>query len=193
MTKLEKAFELFDAFNKQDPGTISWDGVVYPAEYFYAVQLHNWVLKLEPAAGEMLLLASRSQHIGRWKVPRNSYPEGKSAYLRWRTDLAKYHAETAGQLMLQAGYSLEEVKPVQQIIRKEQLRSNPEVQVIENALCLVFLQFQYEDFIVKHDDEKVITIIQKSWKKMTDPGRNAAMTLHFSDKGKALILEALKP
>lgn len=193
MDKLEKAFELFDAFNKQDPGTITWEGVIYPAEYFYAVQLYNWVLKLSPAAGEMLLLASRSQHIGRWKVPRNSYPEGKSAYLRWRTDLAKYHAETAGQLMLQAGYSLEEVKSVQHIIRKEQLRSNPEVQVIENALCLVFLQFQYEDFIFKHDNKKVITIIKKSWTKMTEPGRNAAMTLHFSEKGKALILEALKP
>jgi len=193
MNKLEKAFELFDAFNKQDPGTITWEGVIYPAEYFYAVQLYNWVLKLAPAASEMVLLASRSQHIGRWKVPRNSYPEGKSAYLRWRTDLAKYHAETAGQLMLQAGYNLKEVKYIQQIIRKEQLRTNPEVQVIENALCLVFLQFQYEDFIVKHDDKKVITIIKKSWTKMTEPGRNAALTLHFSEKGKALILEALKP
>ncbi len=193
MTKLEKAFELFDAFNKQDPGTITWEGIAYPAEYFYAVQLHNWVLKLAPAAGEMLLLASRSQHIGRWKVPRNSYPEGKSAYLRWRTDLAKYHAETTGEFMLQAGYSVEEVKAVQQIIRKEQLRLNPEVQVIENALCLVFLQFQYEDFIAKHDDKKVITIIKKSWAKMTEPGRDAAMNLHFSEKGKALLLEALKP
>lgn len=124
---------------------------------------------------------------------RESYPKGKAGYLRWRTDLAKFHAETAGTLMLQAGYGQEEVKSVQRIIRKEHIRTDPEVQVMENALCLVFLQFQYEDFISKHDDKKVITIIKKSWTKMTEPGRNAAMTLHFSEKGKALILEALKP
>lgn len=191
MNRLEKAFELFDAYNKQDPNTINCGEVTYPAEYFYALQLYNWVKKLEPNASEELLLASRSQHIGRWKSPREDYPAGKAGYYQWRINLAKFHADTAGALMKQTGYTDEEIKTVQGIIRKEHLRTNHEVQVMEDALCLVFLQFQYEDFITKHEDEKVITILQRTWKKMSQAGRDAAISISFNPRGKELIEKAL--
>ncbi|MBD0293806.1 MAG: DUF4202 domain-containing protein [Flavisolibacter sp.] len=190
-TRFEKALALFDTYNLQDPNTITWDGVTYPYAYFYALQLHDWVKKLAPLASEALLLASRSQHIGRWQIPREQYPKTKAGYLNWRTDLAKFHAAKAGELMQEAGYNDDEIKAVQRIIRKENIRTDEEVQVMENALCLVFLQFQYEDFIEQHDKEKVIRILQKSWRKMSEPGREAALALPFGDKGKALVEEAL--
>ena len=190
-TRIEKALEQFDFYNKQDPHTVTWDGIAYPAEYFYALQLYEWVKKLAPQASEDLLLASRCQHIGRWKIPRNQYPTGKAGYYKWRNDLAKFHAETAGKLMTAAGYNEEEIKTVQHIVLKENLRKDGVVQVMENALCLVFLQFQYEDFIAKHDDEMVIRILQKTWQKMTGPGRKAALMLDFSEKGKKLMMMAL--
>lgn len=191
MHKLEKAFELFDEYNKQDPHTVTWSGITYPAEYFYALQLYNWVKKLKPDASETLLLASRSQHIGRWKVPRETYPMGKPGYYKWRTDLAKWHAEIAGNLMLQAGYSENEINVVKGIIRKEHLKTDPEVQVMEDALCLVFLEFQYEDFLAKHDEEKMIRILKKTWSKMNNVGREAALTLMFQEKGTELLKKAL--
>jgi hypothetical protein len=191
MNKLEKAFALFDQYNQQDPHTVSWEGKDYPAEYFYALQLYNWVKKLKPTASETLLLASRSQHIGRWKVPRETYPLGKPGYYKWRTDLAKFHAETAGELMLEAGYPEDEINAVKRIIRKEQLRTDEEVQVMEDALCLVFLEFQYEDFLAKHDEEKMIRILKKSWTKMNQAGREAALTLMFNEKGTELLQRAL--
>ena len=191
MSNSEHAFILFDAYNKQDPHQVVWDGETYPAEYFYAIQLFKWVKKLEPAASELLLLASRAQHIGRWKTPRDKYPAGKAGYLSWRKDLAKFHAKTAGELMLQAGYGAHEINGVKHIILKENLKFNHEVQVMENALCLVFLEFQYDDFIMKHDDEKVIRILKKSWLKMTTPGREAALGLSFSHRGKELIMKAI--
>jgi len=187
----DKAFELFDAYNKQDPHTLTWEGVEYPTEYFYALQLYNWVKKLQPNAADALLLASRSQHIGRWKIARDAYPKGKAGYFKWRTELAKFHAATAHELMLEAGYNEEEIKPVQHIILKENLKADDEVQVMENALCLVFLQFQYEDFISKHDDEMVIRILRKTWKKMSEPGRNAALSLSFKGRAKELLMKAL--
>ena len=192
MSKQEKAFELFDAYNQQDQHQVTWQGTAYPAEYFYALQLYNWVTKLEPAAGEPLLLASRCQHIGRWKIPRSDFPMNKAGYLNWRTTLAKFHAETAGSLMKQAGYDDELINDVQYIILKKNIKADHEVQVMENALCLVFLEFQYNDFLSKHDDEKVIRIIQKSWKKMSQPGRDAALKLNYDGKGKWLIEKALK-
>ena len=189
--RIEKVLEQFDSYNKQDPHFVTWDGIAYPAEYFYALQLYEWVKKLAPQASEDLLLASRCQHIGRWKIPRNQYPTGKAGYYKWRNDLAKFHAETAGKLMTAAGYNEEEIKTVQHILLKENLRKDGVVQVMENALCLVFLQFQYEDFIAKHDDEMVIRILQKTWQKMTGPGREAALMLDFSEKGKKLMMMAL--
>lgn len=191
MSRLEKAFKLFDDYNKQDPHILSWNGQQFPAEYFYALQLHEWVKKLEPAAGEALLLASRSQHIGRWKIPRESYPMNKAGYLNWRMTLAKFHADTTASLMKEAGYEEEMIAEVQHIILKKNLKSDHAVQVMENALCLVFLEFQYHDFIINHDDEKVIRIIQKSWRKMTEPGRAAALKLDFDARAKSLMLQAL--
>ena len=191
MNKLDKAFELFDNCNKQDPHVFTWEDVEYPAEYFYALQLYNWIKKLKPDASEVLQLASRGQHIGRWKIPREEYPKGKAGYYKWRTELAKFHAATTRELMLEAGYNEEETKPVQHIILKENMKLDDEVQTMENALCLVFLEFQYEDFIKKHDDDMVIRILRKTWKKMSEPGRNAALTLSFQGRAKELLEKAL--
>ncbi len=193
MNKMEQAFALFDAFNQQDPKQIEWEGAYYPSEYFYALQLYNWVKRLEPGAGETLLLASRCQHIGRWHIARSEYPEGKAGYFKWRTELAKFHADKAGELMREAGYGPEEITAVQRILLKTHIHTDREVQVMENALCLVFLQFQYEDFLRDHEEEKVIRILQRSWKKMSGPGREAALGLTFSVKGKELIGKAVGP
>ena len=192
MTKSDKAFALFDTFNQQDPNVIIKDGVSYPAEYFYALRLYDWVNKLDPDASEPLLLASRCQHIGRWKIPRSDYPMNKPGYYNWRTDLAKFHAETAATLMYEAGYDDGFVKAVQHILLKKDLKSDHDVQVMEDALCLVFLEYQYEDFLQHHDEEKVIRIVRKSWSKMSEAGRNAALQLSYSEKGKAFINSALK-
>lgn len=191
MNKLEQAFLLFDEYNQQDPQKILWNGIEYPAEYFYALQLFNWVVKLEPDANESLLLASRCQHIGRWKIPRENFPDGKAGYLSWRSDMAKFHANIASELLLQAGYHDDEIRKVKQILLKENLKNDTDVQLMENALCLVFLQFQYEDFIKKHDDEKIIRILQKTWKKMTEPGRQFALALEYSEKSKELLKKAI--
>ena len=191
MSKLDKAFKLFDEYNKQDPHIITWNGIDYPAEYFYALQLYNWVKKLAPNASETLLLASRAQHIGRWKISRDTYPSGKAGYYKWRTEVAKFHAEIVNQLMQQAGYNEGTIKKVQHIILKEDLRKDEEVQVMENALCLVFLEFQYEDFITKHDDESVIRILRKTWNKMTEPGKAAALSLTYNERGKNLIMQTI--
>ena len=191
MNKIERAIELFDEYNRQDPHVLTWSGVEYPSEYFYALQLYQWVKKLAPDASEALLIAARCQHIGRWTIPRTQYPAGKAGYLRWRTDLAKFHASTAETLLREAGYTYEIIHEVRNIVLKQNLKTDEDVQVMENALCLVFLEFQFEEFISKHDEEKVIRIIQKSWKKMSAPGRDAALALHYGPLEKQLLEKAL--
>lgn len=113
MTKLTTAFQQFDNYNKKDPNVFTWNKVAYPQEYFLALKLHEWVLKLEPDASEALLLASRSQHIGRWETPRESYPDGRDGYLKWRKDLALFHSEKAGAIMEEVGYDTEQIARVE--------------------------------------------------------------------------------
>ena len=192
MSKLDKAFTLFDAYNKQSPECIMWNGEEFPAEYFYALKLYDWVNKLEPHAPETLLLASRSQHIGRWEIARASYPEGRAGYLKWRSDLSKFHAQKSSEIMLEAGYGSEIIDRVKQILLKQRIKADDEVQTMENALCLVFLEFQYDDLIQKLSREKMIDVLRKTWAKMSDPGREAALSLKYSQKGSELIHEALQ-
>lgn len=192
MEKIGLAFEKFDNYNKQDPNVFVWDGETYPQEYFMALKCSDWVLKLDPQASEELQLASRSQHIGRWSIPRNTYPEGKVGYLTWRKDLGKFHAETAAQILGELGYEESLIERVKQIITKQKIKQDADVQTIENALCLVFLEFQYEAFFQKHDDEKMIEIIRKSLLKMDAHGHSFALQLSYSEKGLALIQKALE-
>ncbi|MGV3599960.1 MAG: DUF4202 domain-containing protein [Dyadobacter fermentans] len=192
MTRLDQAFEQFDDYNRRSPGQIVWDGVTYPVEYFYALKLHEWVVKLDPNASESLLLASRCQHIGRWEIARNSYPDGRVGYLKWRSDLSKYHAGIAAEILAGVGYDDDTISRVKQIVLKQRLKTDEDVQTMENALCLVFLQYQYDDLIAKMTEEKMIDILRKTWAKMTDPGHEAALSLAYSEQGRDLILKALK-
>ncbi|ACT91428.1 DUF4202 domain-containing protein [Dyadobacter fermentans] len=192
MTRLDQAFEQFDDYNRRSPGQIVWDGVTYPVEYFYALKLHEWVVKLNPNASESLLLASRCQHIGRWEIARNSYPDGRVGYLKWRSDLSKYHAGIAAEILAGVGYDDDTISRVKQIVLKQRLKTDEDVQTMENALCLLFLQYQYDDLIAKMTEEKMIDILRKTWAKMTDPGHEAALSLAYSEQGRDLILKALK-
>jgi hypothetical protein len=192
MNKLDAAFEAFDNYNKLDPNAFTWDGVTYPQEYFLAIKLHEWVLKLDPVANEALLLASCSQHIGRWESPRETYPMDREGYLKWRRDLSKFHADKATGIMQRVGYDDEMLDRVSQIILKQKIKVDVDVQTMENALCLVFLEFQYEDFLYKHSAEKVINILKKSLLKMDAHGHQFALKLNYSELGLQYVGEALK-
>jgi hypothetical protein len=191
INKQETAFNRFDAYNQQDPHHVIWEGISYPREYFLALKLHEWVLKIKPDASEALLLASRCQHIGRWEIPRDSYAPGRDAYLKWRRDLAHGHAQKAKDILESCGYDAQEIERVQQIILKKKLKLDSDVQTMENALCLVFLAFQYEDFHPLHEHDKVVNILRKSLLKMDETGHRFALTLTYSPTGLAYIQEAL--
>lgn len=188
--KMQEAFKRFDDYNKQDPTTFTWSGNDYPQEYFLALKLYEWVLKLDANAGEPLLLASRSQHIGRWESPRTDYPMDKEGYLKWRKELSFYHAKIACNILEELAYPEEVIDEVSQIIQKKKIKVNSLVQTMENALCLVFLEFQYEDFFPKHR-EKIVNILKKSLLKMDAHGHEFALSLPYSDEGLQYIQEAL--
>ena len=182
MNRLQNVLNAIDAYNQKDP-----QGREFP----YSEKLTTWVLKLNPNPSEALHIAARGQHIGRWMSPRQSYPMDRGGYLRWREDLKRFHAKTVGDLMSQAGYSETEIDPVKQIILKKNFQSNADAQTIEDALCLVFLENQFEELRRKTADPKMIDIIQKTWRKMSEKGKQLALGMELPEQHKILIQKAL--
>ncbi|ETF04035.1 hypothetical protein W822_02320 [Advenella kashmirensis W13003] len=190
VSTLAQAYAAFDAVNRTDPNTFAWQGEDWPRELFLAEKLTEWVLLLEPDASEPLQLAARCQHIGRWQIPRHDYPEGRIGYLTWRKALAHHHADMASGILRELHYDDNTIGQVQAILLKRGIKQHADVQVMENALCLVFLQYQFESFRLENE-EKIVGIIQKSLLKMDDVGRQHALRLEYSPDGIAIINHAL--
>ena len=181
-----------DELNSQDPNTIKIKGKNEPWELVHSRAMSDWVEKLEPEASEELKIAARSQHICRWKIPREDYPEGKNGYLKWRNDLKKYHADLTAQIMEENGYPENIIERVKNLNLKKGLKKDPEAQTIEDALCLVFMEYLLEDFAREHSREKMKDILSKTWKKMSDKSKEEAKKLNFSPEIKSLVQEAIK-
>lgn len=188
----KRAVALIDAANAEDPNVIRYRDEDGPKELIHAGLLTAWVRKLRPDAGEAVLLAARAQHIRRWMHPRAEYPEGRGGYLRWRTGLYRFHAEEAASLLRDAGYDEATIARTGQIIRKEGLGRDADVQAIEDGLCLVFLETQLDELADRLDRQKMLTILRKTWKKMSPEARKLALELTFEPAEQALIADALE-
>ena len=191
--RFAEAILRFDAANAQDPNQEIADGLAHPKELLYAQRLTNWVRRLSPDAPEELLLAARCQHICRWESPRSSYPMTRPGYLLWRANLKKFHAKKSGEILRATGYPEEFIQKVQDLNLKKNFPADPLSRIMEDALCLVFLEFQFADLAAKTDDAKTINALQKSWHKMTEAGRAEALKLTYGPREQTLLAAALKP
>ena len=184
---------LLDEANAADPRQERVDGLARPLDLVYAERLSAWVLRLCPEASEALRLAARCQHLRRWEIPRASYPMNRAGYLKWRADLKQFHARESGRILQQAGYDETMVERVQSLNLKKGFPSDPECRVLEDALCLVFLEHQLGDLAAKTDDDRVVNALRKSWEKMTDGARQEALKLGLGERERALLERALAP
>jgi len=183
MERFAQAIERFDAANGQDPGGEA---------LAYAQRMSEWLDRLQPSASEALKLAARSQHIRRWVIPRDRYPMDRAGYHRWRNELAAFHAKVAGEILRDVGYDGATVGRVQSLLKKERLKDDPEAQLLEDVICLVFLEYYFPEFAAKHDEEKVIGILRKTWRKMSDRGHEAALKLPMDAASRKLVEKALQ-
>jgi hypothetical protein len=191
-SRLARAIAAFQAENARDPRQVSDDaGQQRPRELVDAERLAAWVERLEPQASEALRLASFCQHLRRWELARSEYEPGRIGYLKWRKALARFHADQAEQILQQLGYEQDVLGAVRKIQLKQGLVTDPDVQTMEDALCLAFLEHELAAFSEQHPDEKVIDIIAKTWGKMSERGQRWALTLPLSERNTALVQAAL--
>ena len=191
MERFDRAIERFDAANREDPNREVADSVEQPKELLYACRMTAALDQFCPHASEPVRLAARCQHIRRWTIPRTDYPDGRDGYRRWRTNLARFHASTAGAILRDVGYDDATVARVESLLRKERLKSDPDVQLLEDVICLVFLSHYLPDFVPKQDEATLLGVLRKTWPKMSDDGRRAALALDLAPDLRALIARAI--
>jgi hypothetical protein len=190
-TRFETAIALIDKKNAEDVNTYSVSGMEYPKELLYSQRMSRTLLQFDPNASKALQIAARAQHICRWKSARKEYPMDRVGYLKWREDLKQMHADLTGNILKKVGFDDEFTDRVKAIILKKLIKKNKESQALEDVICLVFLDFYFDEFAAKHSDEKIIDILQKTWKKMSDEGHEAALKINFSEKSLALVKKAI--
>jgi hypothetical protein len=186
--RFAQAIARFDAAHAEDPEK---DSTGRPKELAYAERMSEWLEKLTPDAPEALRLAARCQHIRRWAIRRSDYAEGAAGYRKWRLDEAAAHALVAKEILLSAGYHAQIVERVQSLVRKEKLKQDPETQLLEDAICLVFLENYFAEFAQKHDEVKLVEILRKTWRKMSPRGQAAALELNLPSPLRRIIEKAV--
>jgi len=189
--QFDKAIALFDELNRADPNQELVGQEAYPKELLYSQRMTERLRIFAPDASEALQLAARCQHLCRWEIPRATFPLGRKGYNQWRSTLRNLHAEKAGKVLAQVGYKKDIIERVQFLVLKKQLKKDQETQTLEDVICLVFLEFYFAKFAEGHPDEKVIDILQKTWRKMSEDGQNAAFDLPLTPHSIHLIQRAL--
>jgi len=193
-SRYETVIAAIDAANAADPNSIEIEGQPQPAELAYGHRMSATLARMATAASEPLRIAARGQHIERWRSPRKSYPDGRAGYLRWRKDLKDVHAQRLGEIMAAAGYEAGEVARVSALVRKEKLKLDPEAQLLEDVVCVVFLEHYLAAFMAKTEASKIPGILAKTWRKMSDFGHAEVLKLgvppqvmHLLEQGLAEI------
>lgn len=190
--QFQQALKDFDQLNSKDPNLELYKEKEYPKELLYAQRMSDRLNAFALDASEALQLAARCQHICRWEIPRSTYPSGRKGYNQWRSKLKTFHADKAAAVLLKVGYEEEMIERVRFLVLKKQLKKDAATQLLEDVICLVFLEHYFTKFAAKHPKEKVIDILQKTWRKMSEKGQQAALQLPLETSSVQLIQEALE-
>ncbi len=193
MPAYQRARELIDAAHDADPHRTT-DGRA--AERVYADRMEAWLMRLVPDAPAILRLAARCQHLERWTVPRATFPMDRPGYLKWRRHLYEKQGGRTRELLLAAGVSQEESDAAHDWVAKKGLGTNAGTQALEDAAVLVFLENELAAFAAQHAEyprEKFVTILRKSWLKLSPDGRRMAVGIPLDPAMADLVREAVGP
>jgi hypothetical protein len=192
------AFAAIDAANSLDPKSVDVDGTSQPANLVYGTRMSAELERFAPDASEALQIAARGQHIERWIIPRAQYPMDRQGYHRWRLALRDHHAARLSAILADLSYDAATIARVTSIVRKERLKEDAEVQTLEDVICIVFVRYELDAFAGKYaeGDERLADILAKTWRKMSERGHQAVLSIPPAPSVVLLLnkgLDRLKP
>ena len=176
---IDKALELYDAANSKDPNLEIEDGKEVAKELLYSHRMLDMLNRFLPDADDVAKLSVAAQHIERWKSPRSDYPMDRKGYHLWRTNLYKFHAETAAKILEEVGFDEATIERVKLAIGKKNLKKNQDTQILEDIAALTFMEHYMMAMYLnypQYDEEKWIDIIIRTWKKMSPQAHDFALS-----------------
>lgn len=191
--RLQRAFAAIDAANAADPRSVRIDESDRPANLVYGQRMSEELMRFDPGASAALQIAARGQHIERWIVPRADFPLTRPGYHQWRRTLREHHAARLREVLAELAFEEAIIARVADIVRKMRPQHDPEVQTLEDVICIVFLKYELDAFSAKYADDrdKLAEILAKTWHKMSPAGHAAALALPPPDAAVALLNEGL--
>jgi hypothetical protein len=176
-----------DDANRDDPGLYNGR----PLALHQGERAMDWVESLARSPSDALRLAARAHHLRRWVVPRSTYPDGRSGYLRWRRAQKMRHASELTEILIGRGFDQRTVERAAVIVTKTGLGSDPEVQYFEDAVSLTFVETQLTSTAERVGPDRVVEIIARTLEKMSETGRRSALTIELDDEHADLVNRAL--
>ena len=184
---LARSLDRIDRYNDGDPNRVDDT----PLARLQGERAHHWVLRLDPDASGALQLAARAHHIGRWELARSEFDEGRNGYLRWRREQKTRHAELLGRVLLAEDVPPKILDRAREIVQKQGLGTDPEVQTFEDAVCLTFIETQFVSTADKlADDDKMVEVVAKTLRKMSRPGIEAAASIALDPRSTGIVRRA---
>jgi hypothetical protein len=194
-SRIDAVLAAIDRANAEDPRRIEVAGESRPYESVYADRMTQRLAAMYPDASPLLRIAARAQHLRRWDIPRANVPQGRTGYNDWRRTCRQHHATQAGRIMTEHGFDADDIARVAMLIRKEQLKKDPESQALENVVDVVFVEHYLDEFLAKYsgyDDDKVVDIVGKTLRKMSPKGHQAALALELPERTRRLLMAAVE-
>lgn len=190
LPRFRQAIEAIDAVNAADPVMVDVDGINRARDLVHAERMTHWLDHLDPSATVVQRLAARSAHLRRWDLPRSGYPDGRPGYLRWRAEAKRRQAAEVRSLLTEVGYDHAAADRTAQIVAKEHRTTDPDGQTHEDALCLVFLELQFDDLSSRLGDDHTVQVLRRTMAKMSSAGLAAVADVDLSTHGRALMERA---
>ncbi len=190
---LNQAIQLIDRKNEVDPSQVLFEGKEYPTALIEGMRAEHWIQQLRPDAPDALLIAARGHHMRRWEIPRDSYPRTRQGYLAWRSRLYDFHAEAVAAVMQQSGYDEDAMAQAGRLMRKQGIKLDIDAQAYEDAVALAFLELRLDQFTQTVTEEQMDRALRRTWRKMSDAGHAAALTLELQPKAASAVQRALTP
>lgn len=174
-TMLNQVITLIDQANSQDPNTEIYNAQSLPKESLYATRMSEMLARFNPNADELMQIAVRGQHIERWQSPRSNFAMNKQGYHQWRSALYIFHASRVIELMQQVGFNEAQQQRVYAAVAKQDIKRNPDSQLVEDIASLVFIEHYMLAFTSTkpdYDEQKWLGIIRRTWRKMSVEARD---------------------
>jgi hypothetical protein len=165
----------FEAIGRNDPRLVVIDGKTYPRQLGETKLLLHFVAQMVDPIPDALYLACHCQHLGRFELSRNEFPQDNAGYKAWRAEASRRSAERSANLMKEIGLDASMIERVSKVVSKQGRATNSEVQTMEDALCLTFLILDAEDFVLRHTQEEMARILKRTWMKMSETGHRIAL------------------